>query len=206
MCSIERMPSCTAKLMSLAQTSFWKSTKALARRSARTAAARRACRAERAEDASLDGVGPRLGRSEARGRRRRAPGRIAFGERARKIEGRVAGAGRPLALHGRAGLKSCSASSKTSLPRDCEKRCTDGVQPPDIRSASQATVRIAAGMTRGAPRSTRRRPSAPRICGPAATSMPAARAASGSGPSASSRRSAISATLTPALSRSSAAR
>ena len=41
------------------------------------------------------------------------------------------------------GMNTCSASSKTSLPRDCEKRCTEGVQPPDIRSASQATVRLA---------------------------------------------------------------
>ena len=45
-----------------------------------------------------DSVGSRFRRREPGCRRRRASGRIALGERARKIEGRVAGAGRPLAL------------------------------------------------------------------------------------------------------------
>ena len=52
-----------------------------------------------------DSVSSRFRRSEAGRRRRRAPGSVAFGERARKIEGRVAGAGRPLALRRRSGLE-----------------------------------------------------------------------------------------------------
>ena len=47
-----------------------------------------------------DGIGSRRWRSEAGSSRRRAPGSVAFGERARKIEGRIAGAGRPFALGG----------------------------------------------------------------------------------------------------------
>ena len=48
-----------------------------------------------AEDrkSAADSVGPRFWRGEPGRRRRRAPGRVAFGKRARKIEGRVAGAG-----------------------------------------------------------------------------------------------------------------
>ena len=37
------------------------------------------------------------------------------------------------------GTKTCSASSKRNLPRDCENRWTDGVQPPAINTRSQAT-------------------------------------------------------------------
>ena len=35
-------------------------------------------------------------------------------------------------------MKACSASSNASLPRDCEKRWTLGVQPPLIAMRSQA--------------------------------------------------------------------
>jgi len=51
-----------------------------------------------------DSVSPCPRRSEASRCRRRAPGSVAFGERGGKIEGRVAGAGRPLALSGRSGF------------------------------------------------------------------------------------------------------
>ena len=38
------------------------------------------------------------------------------------------------------GRNICRSSSQSSLPLVCEKRCTLGVQPPDISSASQAIV------------------------------------------------------------------
>ena len=37
------------------------------------------------------------------------------------------------------GTNASSAASKRSLPRDCEKRWTLGVHPPDMRSRSQAS-------------------------------------------------------------------
>ncbi len=245
------MPSCTARLTSLAQTSFWKSTKAFARRSAamgeaalitfciwvelmplapppplvgagRGGGSRGPSRLSNAPPAS---PAERRGRppwsSSTRGEEKRPSARSG----AAKPRGRAAArpaaspsastaARSKAALQAPAdrsrcadapGLNSCSASSKASLPRDCEKRCTDGVHPPDIRSASQATVRsLPICLTRTA--FTRRRPSTPRISAPAATSIPAARAASGRGPLTSGRRSAISSTWTPALLRSSAAR
>ena len=96
------------------------------------------------------------------------------------------------------GRNTCSASSNASLPRDCEKRWTEGVQPPDIRSASQGIVRMPPGCAARRTASTRWRPVTSCIAALVATRMPAARAASGSGPEASSRRSAISSTSTPA--------
>ena len=39
------------------------------------------------------------------------------------------------------GRKRLVASSKATLPRDCENMCTDGVQPADIRIASTGMVR-----------------------------------------------------------------
>ena len=47
---------------------------------------------------AADGVGARCRRDEPSRRRRRAPGCVAFRKRARKIEGGVASACRPLAL------------------------------------------------------------------------------------------------------------
>jgi sarcosine oxidase, subunit alpha len=77
---------------------------------------------------------------------------------------------------------------------------------PDIKSASQAILRAPPGLVARRATSTRWRPSTPSIAALVATAIPAARAASGSGPVASSRRSAISSTLTPACLRSIAAR
>ena len=49
--------------------------------------------------------------------------------------------------HRRRAGSACVASSKATLPRDCENRCTDGVQPADISSASTGIVRSrAAGL------------------------------------------------------------
>ena len=64
--------------------------------------ARRVKWAARRQRSVSDGVVARLRRSEAGRGRRRAPRRVAFRERAGKIESRVAGPGRPLSLHGRA--------------------------------------------------------------------------------------------------------
>ncbi|MNT77846.1 hypothetical protein D3C72_2170070 [compost metagenome] len=40
------------------------------------------------------------------------------------------------------GRKRWLAASNFSLPRDCEKRCTEGVQPAETTSASMAILRL----------------------------------------------------------------
>jgi hypothetical protein len=108
--------------------------------------------------------------------------------------------------------KAAIAGSQRSLPRDCEKRCTVGFQPPAMPIASQSMVRAApatsspalvSDITRAAV--TRTVPSVPTTAWPASTSMPRASAAAAGGPSAVGRRSTIAATPPPASSKSSAA-
>ena len=152
----------------MAHTSFWKSTNAFTRRSARIGAARQARRST--QESVGDGVGSRAGAAK--------PAAVAAARPAASPSA-SAPARSKVALQAPAdrsrctdapGLKTCSASSKASLPRDCEKRCTEGVQPPDIMSASQATFAFPPAMsTRTA--LTRRRPSTPRISAPAITSI-----------------------------------
>ena len=63
------------------------------------------------------------------------------------------------------GRKACSVSFQASLPRDCENRCTLGVKPPDISTASQSMRRDAAparaGRRPARSARTRRPPSVP---------------------------------------------
>ena len=106
-------------------------------------------RAERAAlgcGRALDGVGAGAGRGEAGRLRRRAAGRVALGERVGEPERRVAGAGGALALDRGAGPEHLQPPRRRQgVPRDCENRCTEGVQPPDMRSASQAIRRMPPG-------------------------------------------------------------
>ena len=168
---------------------------------------RRAERAAHGRGRAFDSVSAGAGRRGTRGLRRRAAGRVALGERRRRARTSRCRR-RPSARAGPTppGLKSCAASSKARRPRDWEKRWTDGVQPPDMRSASQAIRRMPPGCAESRTPMTRRRPSTSWTAALTATRSPAARAASGSGPAASSRRSAISSTATPASCKSSAAR
>ena len=194
------MPSCTARLTSLAQTSFWKSTNAFARRSARMAGGCAIARRRTLARRSADSVGSR--------------------DSAPRTRPPVAAA-RPAASPS----ASAPARSKAALQAPADRsRCADA---PGLKSLQrlvegELAARLREEMHRGRPSArhqqrvagdgsllarkclkrtalTRRRPSTPRISAPATTSMPAARAASGSGPLASRRRSAISATLTPAV-------
>ena len=125
--------------MSLAQTSFWKSTNALAHWPIAAAAVAEV--PPPARGAIRRFVDARQRRREARPHRRRgaAPARRAVASASARPNVAVAGAGRALALRRSCPARtSCRASSKRRLPRDCENRCTLGVQPPDISSASQA--------------------------------------------------------------------
>ncbi len=95
----------------------------------------------------------------------------------------------------RAGRNAMRPASQASLPRDCEYRCTLGMRPPDISSASQAIVRRSAIVASAiVPSVTLRmpsRPDVPRTVARSTTSRPAARAAAGPAPFAASRTSAI---------------
>ena len=124
--------------MSLAVTSFWKSMKALPRaacgRSAAALAAtpagrcgRRRRRCDAVLGAAAECPAPRGCRAGAAPSCRRG---------AMPAEA-AAGAGDCAASAETAGRNAWRASSKASLPRDCEKRCTTGVQPPDISTRSR---------------------------------------------------------------------
>ena len=100
----------------------------------------------------------------------------------------------------RPGIKAPSDSSQASLPRDCENRCTLGVKPPDISTASH-------GRVSGAP-ALRRRPRqrdrldapialVPSTVAPASTSMPAPRTAPAARSAAARGHRRSAATLTP---------
>ena len=108
------------------------------------------------------------------------------------------------------GMKFCEASSHATVPRDCEKRCTDGVHPPDIsttsqRSASPGATSLADCSLPVRTPDTRKRPEDPTTVVAGAIARLSARAASTAAPSGRERRSAISAISTPALCRSIAA-
>ena len=88
--------------------------------------------------AALRAHGHRSRRAPRRGVRAR--GR-AVRQGAREVRDAAASAHGTLALRRLARQKACSVSSQTSLPRDCENRCTLGVNPPDISNASQSMRR-----------------------------------------------------------------
>ena len=95
----------------------------------------------------------------------------------------VGGAGRTLGLRPTGPARTRpAASSKRSLPRDCENRCTVGFQPPDISRQSQRSA-----WARGWPRlpsaaaarprrwAIRRRPSVPTTADPRRMRQPGCR-------------------------------
>ena len=91
------MPSCTARFDVLGADVVLEIDERLG--AAVAAGGRRAAHAARRRgERAAHGVDPRARRGKAGRGRRRAPRRVAFRERARKVEGRVAGAGRALAL------------------------------------------------------------------------------------------------------------
>ena len=141
-CSIERMPSRTASRMSLAVTSFWKSTKALTMSSgpAPGAAAGHAA-GPRAGRLALDRPGRRGAVRPACGpcgglacRKRLANRRLqAVGPVARSDGGAVLGVG--------AGQEPSARLVPRQLAARLREQCTEGVQPADISSASTGITR-----------------------------------------------------------------
>ena len=103
------------------------------------------------------------------------------------------------------GRKASAAASQRSRPRDCEKSCTLGVQPPAISSRSQAmaVARPRSGVPSGRSGAARRplmRP-APMVSTtpwPASTVMPRAAAAATSASGGAARRSRMTGTTAPA--------
>ena len=204
-CSIERMPSRTASLMSLAVTSFWKSTKAFTVVSAPAPGAAPTMPPDQLSDVSALILAPLPDLPPA--------SFAAFSPAANASA--IVSARPSVPFDAPTETQSCAywpgrkrlvASSKATLPRDCENMCTDGVQPADIRIASTGIVRS------GPPPlactvidDTRSLPPARMTARPWLISMPSPRASSTAGPVGLSLMSTIAATLTPAFFRSIAA-
>ncbi len=193
-CSIERIPSFTARRMSLAVTSFWKSVNAL--RPGPTGGT-----AIPSPPRSPSTAKPGGSAASPSARAAAAPARAPSSSAAAMPHAPLPAPATWQASLVVAGRKA--APSHVSDPLVWEKRCTEGVQPPPIRSASHATVSCPVP-TSNVTAETRRRPVVATGTAPERTRMPRAAAALASAGSGPGRASAMAATLMPASARSNA--
>ena len=109
---------------------------------------------------------------------------------------------RPKAGGWHRGGRNDAPRPKTSLPPQCDHRCTTGDQPPDMATASQSNSSVKAvpllSMRQISTPVTALPPLTLRMPLPVRTVMPAARAAATSGPLASGRASTTAGTPIPA--------
>ena len=193
-------------------TSFWKSTKALARLAATWLGTAQvgssgACAGSRTAGTSGADAAKPASRAAS------APARAPSAKHAASVKLPLAAPAERSGWTDWPGTKAAASSSKRSLPRDCENRWTVGFQPPETSRQSQRRARGSPGtrlpsacIGETQARLTRRRPSVPTT----AAAAPDRQAGGGSSGAAGlrrvrARRSTIASIATPARARSRAA-